>query len=180
MVLDLAEVDHKLLLEKLQLYGIHPKILKWIESFLIDRKQAVVVDGHLSFLALILSGVPQGHIGRLQKAIDHEADATSREQLLGLVEKEDNYPSAPRKQFPLVIKFNPRLPPMSKFINRHLNVLELTNQTKSLFNKSSLFVSYRMEKNILNMITSNKFKSDSPVVASPASSTRHNTDCPAL
>ena len=56
------KVDHKLLLRKLQLYGIHPKILNWIESFLIDRKQAVVVDGHLSFLALILSGVPQGTV----------------------------------------------------------------------------------------------------------------------
>ena len=36
------------LLRKLQLYGIHPKIVKWIESFLSNRKQAVVVDGHLS------------------------------------------------------------------------------------------------------------------------------------
>ncbi|XP_063688434.1 uncharacterized protein LOC134821660 [Bolinopsis microptera] len=53
------KVDHKLLLRKLQLYGIHPKIIKWIESFLSDRKQAVVVDGHLSILALIISGVPQ-------------------------------------------------------------------------------------------------------------------------
>ena len=60
--LDYAKVDHKLLLRKLQLYGIHPKIVKWIESFLLDRKQAVVVDGHLSILALILSGVPQGTV----------------------------------------------------------------------------------------------------------------------
>ena len=56
------KVDHKLLLRKLQLYGIHPKIVKWIESFLLDRKQAVVVDGKLSILALILSGVPQGTV----------------------------------------------------------------------------------------------------------------------
>ena len=56
------KVDHKLLLRKLQLYGIHPKIIKWIESFLSDRKQAVVVDGHLSILALIISGVPQGTV----------------------------------------------------------------------------------------------------------------------
>ena len=56
------KVDHKLLLRKLQLYGIHPKIIEWIKSFLSDRKQAVVVDGHLSFLALIISGVPQGTV----------------------------------------------------------------------------------------------------------------------
>jgi len=47
---------------KLQLYGIHPKLVKWIESILTGRKQAVVVDGHLSFLALIISGVPQGTV----------------------------------------------------------------------------------------------------------------------
>ena len=56
------KVDYKLLLKKLHIYGIHPKIIKWIESFLLDRKQAVVFDGHLSILALILSGVPQGTV----------------------------------------------------------------------------------------------------------------------
>ncbi len=56
------KVDHKLLLKKLHLYGIHPKLVKWIESFLTGRNQAVVVDGHLSFLALIISGVPQGTV----------------------------------------------------------------------------------------------------------------------
>lgn len=55
-------MDHKLLIRKLHLYGLNPKIIKWIESFLSDRKQAVVVDGHLSFLALIISGVPQGTV----------------------------------------------------------------------------------------------------------------------
>ncbi len=56
------KVDHKLLIKKLHLYGINQKIVKWIESFLSDRKQAVVVDGHMSFLALIISGVPQGTV----------------------------------------------------------------------------------------------------------------------
>ena len=51
-----------MLIRKLHLYGLNPKIIKWIESFLSDRKQAVVVDGHLSFLALIISGVPQGTV----------------------------------------------------------------------------------------------------------------------
>ncbi len=56
------KVDHKLLIRKLRLYGIHPKLVKWIESFLCNRKQAVTVDGQLSFLALIISGVPQGTV----------------------------------------------------------------------------------------------------------------------
>ena len=57
-----AKVDHKLLIKKLHLYGIHPKIVSWIESFLTDRKQAVVVDGRLSVFAAIISGAPQGTV----------------------------------------------------------------------------------------------------------------------
>ena len=56
------KVDHKLLLKKLQIYGVHSKIIRWIESLLQNCKQAVVVDGHLSVLGSILSGVPQGTV----------------------------------------------------------------------------------------------------------------------
>ena len=56
------KVDHKLLIKKLMLYGIHPKIVNWVESFLTNRTQSVVVDGTLSLLALIISGVPQGTV----------------------------------------------------------------------------------------------------------------------
>ena len=48
---------------------------------------------------------------------------------------------------------------MSKFISQNLHILELTPESSKMFNKSSLFVSYRMEKNILSMITKNKFRS---------------------
>ena len=56
------KVDHALLLRKLQIYDIHPKIIRWIESFLQNRKQAVVVDGHYSVHGSIISGVPQGTV----------------------------------------------------------------------------------------------------------------------
>ena len=56
------KVDHKLLLKKLELYGFHPKLICWIESFLFNRSQKVVVDGHMSIIALIISGVPQGTV----------------------------------------------------------------------------------------------------------------------
>ena len=47
---------------------------------------------------------------------------------------------------------------MSKFINTHIQILELTPETNRLFNKNSIFVSYKTEQNILSMITKNKFK----------------------
>ena len=56
------KVDHALLIKKMHRYDIHPKIIKWIESFLTDRTQQVVVDGHMSIAALIISGVPQGTV----------------------------------------------------------------------------------------------------------------------
>ena len=56
------KVDQKFLLKKLKLYGIHPKIVKWVESFLADGTKSMVVDGKLSTLALINSGVPQGTV----------------------------------------------------------------------------------------------------------------------
>ena len=60
-----VKIDYKLLIEKIDLYGIHSKIISWISFFLTNSKQAVVVDGQLSFLALIVSGVPQGTVLRL-------------------------------------------------------------------------------------------------------------------
>jgi len=56
------KVDHALLIKKLERYGVHPKLVSWIESFLTDRMQQVVVDGHMSLLGLIISGVPQGTV----------------------------------------------------------------------------------------------------------------------
>ena len=54
------KVDHALLIKKLQRYGIYPQVVNWIRSFLSDRSHQVVIDGHLSLAALIISGVPQG------------------------------------------------------------------------------------------------------------------------
>ena len=56
------KVDHNLLIKKMHILGIHPKIILWIENFLSNRTQKVVVDGYVSIIALIISGVPQGTV----------------------------------------------------------------------------------------------------------------------
>jgi len=56
------KVDHALLIKKLERYGVHPKLVSRIESLLSERMQQVVVDGHMSLLALIISGVPQSTV----------------------------------------------------------------------------------------------------------------------
>ena len=56
------KVDHALFVEKMKRFSIHPKLLKWIESFLVDRKQCVVVNGARSDEKSVISGVPQGSV----------------------------------------------------------------------------------------------------------------------
>ena len=55
-------LPHELLKCKLYAYGIGGKTLKWINSFLCDRQQRVVMNGVKLEWDLVLSGVPQGTV----------------------------------------------------------------------------------------------------------------------
>ena len=57
-------VDHQILLQKLQLFGIDFATLKWFRSYLTDRKQRTFVNGTISGHHPIVCGVPQGSILR--------------------------------------------------------------------------------------------------------------------
>ena len=56
------KVDHQLLIKKLRRYGFNEHLVLWIESFLKHRSQHVVVNGITSFIAAVLSAVPQGSV----------------------------------------------------------------------------------------------------------------------
>ena len=56
------KVDFKILLKKLTNLGVNGNVYKWIKSFLSDREHFVVVDGHFSCRAPVVSGVPQGSV----------------------------------------------------------------------------------------------------------------------
>ena len=85
-------VHHKILLQKLEYYGIRGVCNDWFKSYLSDRKQFVSINGYNSDLMPVDCGVPQGsvlgpllfliYINDLHKAIQyckvhHFADDTN-------------------------------------------------------------------------------------------------------
>ena len=66
ILLDFAKafdkVPHKRLLSKLSSYGFTSNTHNWITSFLSNRKQRVSVNGALSDITDVTSGVPQGSV----------------------------------------------------------------------------------------------------------------------
>ena len=55
-------VNHSILVNKLENYGVKGQILEWIKNYLNSRKQCTMVNGTRSTLRNIECGVPQGSI----------------------------------------------------------------------------------------------------------------------
>ena len=56
------KVPHQILILKLKSHGMGNSIINWIEQWLTDRRQRVVVDGEVSSWKSVLCGVPQGSV----------------------------------------------------------------------------------------------------------------------
>ena len=56
------KVDHGLLLHKLKTQGIKGKMGRWIQNFLYKRSNQVLVDGKMSSIFFLISGIPQGSV----------------------------------------------------------------------------------------------------------------------
>ena len=60
--LDFQKAFDKSIILKLKSHGMGNGIINWIEQWLTDRRQRVVVDGEVSSWKSVLSGVPQGYV----------------------------------------------------------------------------------------------------------------------
>ena len=61
-VLDFSKASHQLLSIRLDYYGIRSSTLRWINFFLPDRTQKVMLEGAVSDTVKVTSGVPQGPV----------------------------------------------------------------------------------------------------------------------
>ena len=56
------KVPHQRLILNLKAHGMGNSVINWIEQWLTDRRQRVVVDGEVSSWKSVLCGVPQGSV----------------------------------------------------------------------------------------------------------------------
>ena len=56
------DTDHTVLLQKMECIGVKESIIKWFQSYILNRKFFVTLDNVLSDVGLRNCGVPQGSI----------------------------------------------------------------------------------------------------------------------
>ena len=59
--------------------------------------------------------------------------------------------------FPLVLEYNPKLPPINKILKENLNILEVDEKLSEIFTPESLFVSSKRSKNLKEHLAPSRF-----------------------
>ena len=158
-------VDHKILLDKLEIYGIKDDALSWFDTYLRNRKQQVSINDCQSDFQQISYGVPQGSIlGPLlfllfindlplytnNVFIDLYADDTTFYDIQDSMEQIENNLQSALNGLQIWCKSN------GMILNRSKTkvMFVTTNQKRQRLNRQNLDLNFQNEP--LNMISSDK------------------------
>ena len=94
----------------------------------------------------------------IDDAFDKFSDLNCRKDLYS---NKDNIKDKNAAVIPLVIDNNPSLPNMSKIIHRHKHLLDLDPSLRNVIPKGKVFVTYRKNKTIGDMLVHNRYRSSS-------------------
>ncbi len=94
------------------------------------------------------------HPDLINSAFDKYSDIAGREELYSLKEKNEKANSC----IPMVMDHNPALPNMGSIIHRHKHLLSLDPDLSSLVRPDGVFVSYRKNKTIGDMLVHNRYR----------------------
>ena len=91
----------------------------------------------------------------IQESFD-KVEKLDRDDIIYKVKKDSDSKSL--RNFPLVCDFNPALPPVGKIIHKYKYLLELDEGLKEIINPGKVFVSYRGNKTIKDILVPSKLK----------------------
>lgn len=124
------------------------KALEDYKGYLKDRGYS---DRTINKAEMKLAKVSRGQLRKVESADVDEAEIKR--------------PKKDFRCFPLVMKYNVKLPKMNQLIKKYQHILEWSPETTQLFPKGSVFVSYKVEPTIRQLLCKSAFPlltNDSP------------------
>ena len=163
LIMDFAKafdkVNHSLLIHKLRYYGIDGKTTRWIQNWLEDRQQTVVLDGVSSEAVSDDSGVPQGsvlgpglflfYINDLQSRLTSKVRLFADDTIIYLTIANEDDASTLQEDLNKLGQWENEW--CMKFHPDKCNVLRVTNKTKKTE------ANYHLQGHTLELVTSAKY-----------------------
>ena len=150
-------LDHKILLSKLQYYGVKGAALNWFESYLSNRSQYVIYENTKSQQSPLSTGVPQGSVlGPLLFLIYMNDISKASEKFNSVLFADDTTLDNPLKSFDMIGTENPLdKAKLSENINLELSKIYdwlRVNKLSLNIGKTKYMIFHYRQRNIKDLI----------------------------